>query len=272
MCRVGWTLRTRRAAPGSDAGSRFSVGSFVTTVPPVPARVRLIQIRERADVLAEERVSFATRCGLAAEQIEPANALHEPLDASTLDGMDALFIGGAGAYSVTRTYAWTEALVAVCHAAADRQVPTFGACWGHQFVARAFGGTVVHDASRAEMGTHTVVLTDAGRADALLAETPDAFDAQMGHHDRVSILPPGGVELARNPMAPNQAFRLGDAPIYGAQFHPELDVDASRARLVAYRDHYPESGDDAAFAAMLATLRPTPHADVLLRRFLDLYV
>ncbi len=238
----------------------------------MPARVRLIQIRERADVLAEERASFATRCGLAVEQVVTTNALHEPLGASVLDGADALFIGGAGAYSVTETHGWTEALIALCHSAADVGMPTFGACWGHQFIARAFGGTVVHDAGRAEMGTHTVHLTDAGRADPLFAETPDAFDAQMGHHDRVSALPPGAVELADNACAPNQAFRLGGAPVYGAQFHPELDVAAEHARLVAYRAHYPESGDDAAFDAMIAALRPTPHADVLLQRFLDLYV
>ena len=235
-------------------------------------RIRLIQIRERADVLAEERASFATRCGLAPEQILTTNALHEPLTADVLDGADALFIGGAGAYSVTDTFAWTDGLVGLCHAAADRNLPTFGACWGHQFLARAFGGTVVHDPMRAEMGTHTIHVTEAGRADPLFADVPDAFDAQMGHHDRVSVLPPGGVELARNAVAPFQAFRLGDAPVYGAQFHPELDVHAERSRLVAYRAHYPEGGDDAAFEAMLASLRETPHADALLRRFLDLYV
>lgn len=235
-------------------------------------RIRLVQIRERADVLAEERASFATRCGLAPEQIVTTNALREPLTADVLDGADAFFIGGAGAYSATLTYDWTESLVALCRAAADRAVPTFGACWGHQFLARAFGGTVVHDPTRAEMGTHTIHVTEAGRADPLFAGVPDAFDAQMGHHDRVSVLPPGGIELARNAVAPFQAFRLGDAPVYGAQFHPELDAEAERSRLVAYRAHYPEGGGDAEFETLLASLRPTPHADGLLRRFLDLYV
>lgn len=233
--------------------------------------IRLVQIRGRPDVLAEERQSFATRCGVAPEQILTTNALTEALDPAILDGADAFFIGGAGAYSATETFAWTEALTGLCHAAADRGVPTFGACWGHQFLARAFGGTVVHDPGRAEMGTHGIDLTDAGRADALFAGVPDRFDSQMGHHDRVSVLPPGAVELACNDTAPNQAFRLGEAPIYGAQFHPELDEAAERSRLVAYRAHYPESGDDAEFQAMLASLRPTPHADGLLRRFLELY-
>ena len=93
----------------------------------------------------------------------------------------------------------------------------------------------------------------------------------MGHHDRVSVLPPGAVELARNDTAPNQAFRLAEAPVYGAQFHPELDEAAERSRLVAYRAHYPEAGGDDAFQAMLDALRPTPHADGLLRRFLEVY-
>ena len=238
---------------------------------PAPLRVRLVQIRDQADVLAEERASFAARCGLDVAQVSTTNALWEPLTSAALDGADALFVGGAGAYSATSTFVWTDALVTLLHEAARRGLPTFGACWGHQFLARAFGGTVVHDAHRAEMGTHPVSLTDAGRADALFAGVPDTFDAQMGHHDRVATLPPRAVELATNATAPFQAFRLGDAPVYGAQFHPELNVEAERSRLVAYRAHYPEGGDDAAFAAMLAALRPTPHADGLLRRFLDLY-
>ena len=234
-------------------------------------RVRLIQIRDQPAVLAEERASFATRCGLDVEQVETTNALTEALAPDVLDGVDALLIGGAGAYSATDTFSWTGDLAALCHTAAGRGVPTFGACWGHQFLARAFGGAVVYDPARAEMGTHAVELTAAGRADPLFAGVPERFDAQMGHHDRVSVLPAGAVELAANATAPYQAFRLGAAPVYGAQFHPELNVEAERSRLVAYRAHYPEGGDDAAFEALLTSLRPTPHADGLLRRFLDLY-
>lgn len=235
-------------------------------------RVRLVQIRSRADVLAEERASFATRCGLDVGQVETVNALSEPLASDALDGVDALFIGGAGAHSVTETFVWTDALVALCYESAGRGLPTFGTCWGHQFLARAFGGTVVHDAARAEMGVHPVSLTDAGRADALFGELPDRFETQMGHHDRVAVLPPGAVELACNETAPFQAFRMGDAPVYGAQFHPELDAAGAHARLVTYRAHYPEGGDDAAFETMLGALRPTPHTDGLLRRFLELFV
>ena len=231
-------------------------------------RVRLIQIRDRPAVRAEEQASFRARTGLRADQLAVTSALTDPLGAALLDGVDAVMIGGSGAYSVTETFVWTQGLVDVCQACADREVPLFGSCWGHQFVARAFGGTVVHDSERSELGTIDVRLTDAGRRDPLFSALPDAFATQMGHHDRVSVLPEGAVELAETDVAPYQAFRLGTLPIYGTQFHSELDEATERSRLLTYRPYYPEMADDAVFEATLAALRPSPHADDLLRRFL----
>lgn len=234
-------------------------------------RVRLVQIRTNAAVLREERESFRARGGLGPDALLVTNALRDALSPALLDGADAVMIGGAGAYSVTETYDWTPALIDVCHACADRGVPLFGSCWGHQFIARAFGGEVVHDPERAEMGTHAVVLTEAGRRDPLFGTLPGRFATQMGHQDRVARLPAGAVELATNDRAPHQAFRLGDAPIYGTQFHSELDEETERQRLLAYRAHYPEMADDDAFQAVLDGLGPSPEADDLLRRFLVLY-
>lgn len=234
-------------------------------------RVRLIQIRERPDVLAEEAESFRERTGLRADQFAITNAVREPLSPQILDDVDAVMIGGAGAYSVTQTYGWTQSLLDVCHACADRDLPLFGSCWGHQFIARAFGGTVISDPERSEMGTHSVDVTEAGTLDPLFSTLPSSFGAQMGHQDRVSVLPDGAIELARNDRAPYQAFRLADRPIYGTQFHSELNVETERGRLIAYRDHYPEMQDPQAFDRVVAALYQTPEADDLLRRFLLLY-
>lgn len=240
---------------------------------PDPSRLRvlLVQIRDRAAVIDEEQASFAARTGLRRDQFAVANPLRQPLSADLLTGVDAVMIGGAGAYSVTETYEWTASLAGLCRACAEHEVPLFGSCWGHQFVARVFGGTVVNDPDRAELGTHEVELTDAGAADPLFGALPCRFGTQMGHHDRVSVLPPGAVELARNDRVPFQAFRLGDLPIYGTQFHSELDERTERQRLVTYRSYYPEMADDVVFQRTLGTLRPTPAADSLLRRFLLLY-
>lgn len=235
------------------------------------ARVRLIQIRERPAVIAEEQASFRARTGLRSDQLLVTDALRDDLSPALLSDVDAVMIGGAGAYSVVDTFVWTQGLADLCQACADRAVPLFGSCWGHQFVARAFGGEVIHDTSRAELGTHDVMLTDAGHADPLFSTLPAQFPTQMGHHDRVSVLPTGAVELAFNDCAPNQAFRIAGAPVYGTQFHSELDEATERDRLTTYRSYYPEMNDDDVFTAVLDTVRPSPEADDLLRRFLLLY-
>jgi GMP synthase (glutamine-hydrolysing) len=234
-------------------------------------RVRLVQVRERPAVMAEEQASFALRCGLRPHQFVITDALREPIGPQLARDVDAVMIGGAGAYSVTDTFAWTNGLAGLCHACAEDRVPLFGSCWGHQFIARAFGGEVVHDEARAELGTLAVSLTEAGQADELLSHFPQRFFAQMGHHDRVKRLPPGAVELATNATAPFQAFRLDGLPIYGTQFHSELNVAGMRSRLLTYRAYYPELSDDGAFSRVFDTLRETPEVDDLLKNFLLTY-
>jgi len=232
-------------------------------------RIRLIQVRERPAVIREEQETFLERCAIQPDQLVVTNALTEPLTDDLLDDVDAVMIGGAGAYSVTNTFPWTASLVSLVHACYDRRLPLFGSCWGHQFIARAFGGTVVQDLDRAEMGTHSVQLTEAGRTDPLFCDFPSRFLAQMGHQDRVSVLPAEAIEIARNDTAPYQAFRIADRPIYGTQFHSELDAERERQRIVTYRAYYTEVlKSDAAFEETLASLRDTPEVDALLAAFL----
>ena len=234
-------------------------------------RALLVQVRTRPEILAEEQATFCARTRLAPEQFRAWNVLEAPPTLDLLDGVDAAFIGGAGAYSVTETYGWTDALVALCQACADREVPLFGSCWGHQFIARAFGGRVVNDSARTEMGTLPATLTAAGEQDPLLSTLPRRFLAQMGHHDRVAELPAEAVELAESEVAPYQAFRLGELPIYGTQFHSELDRAAQAGRMLAYRAHYPEMAEDDTFTTTLDSLRETPDVDRLLYEFVRLY-
>jgi GMP synthase (glutamine-hydrolysing) len=182
--------------------------------------------------------------------------------------MDAVMIGGAGAYSVTHTYGWTQDLIDLVVEIRDRKIPLFGSCWGHQFIARALGGTVIHDPERAEIGCLPVELTGAGLDDPLFNGFPREFLANMGHHDRVETLPNTAVELASSPVCEFQAFRIEGSPIYGTQFHSELNAETERTRLYAYRRHYPGLHDDDDFAAVIATLRETTEVDRLLQLFL----
>ena len=232
-------------------------------------RILLVQARTTRIMELQELCCFQARCRLQGRQFRPVNVVRDRLTPELLDGVDALMIGGAGEFSAADEHPWTTSVLALCRAAAERALPTFGSCWGHQILARAFGGTVIHDPEKAELGSGEVMLTDAGRHDALFGRFPSRFRVNMGHHDRVAVLPPGGVELAFSDSQPHQAFRLGDLPIYGTQFHSELDAATMHERLVAYRAHYAKHfGSEEAFQAVIDRLLETTEADHLLHDFL----
>ena len=100
-------------------------------------------------------------------------------------------------------------------------------------MARAMGGSVVHDTVRAEVGSYEVSVTDAGKADPVFGPLGESFTAQIGHEDHVVELPAETTLLALSERA-NHAYRFEDAPIYCTQFHPELRAADLETRLRAY--------------------------------------
>lgn len=105
--------------------------------------------------------------------------------------------------------------------AADRGVPTFGICFGHQLLAQTFGGKVEKCPWGWELGTVSVLLTPEAQDDPLFSGLPNELPVQQSHGDVVGKLPSGAVCLARSSHCPIQAFRLGEN-IWGTQFHPEF--------------------------------------------------
>jgi GMP synthase (glutamine-hydrolysing) len=229
-------------------------------------RLLVLQVRDDRRVEEQERGCFVEFSGLDADQFDWWNVVDRP-QVGWLDvcGYDAIVIGGAGAHSVTETYPFTAALARLVERLAAERRPLFGSCWGHQFVAQTLGGEVVTDLERKELGTYPVKLTIAGQRDPWLAGLPERFGVQLGHHDRVTRLPAGAVELAYSELCPNQAFRIADAPVYGAQFHVELDRERMLDRAAVYREEY--LTDPGAYERLDAALAPTPEASTLFSRF-----
>ncbi|GAB5518293.1 MAG: type 1 glutamine amidotransferase [Rhodothermales bacterium] len=235
-------------------------------------RLLLIQARNTADIEAQEQRCFLSRCRLAPEQLVLRNVVRDPLKVSDLDSADVMMIGGSGEYSAWKDYPWMGDLLNLVREADRRSYPTFGSCWGHQIIARALGGRVEYAPDLLEMGCLTIDLTDEGTQDELFAHLPRSFKANVGHHDRVTVLPEGAVELATTASQGHQAFRIAGKPIYGTQFHSELDAEAEQERLLAYRPYYTEVETDKEFQAILDTLAPTPEVDGLLAQFLKRFV
>jgi GMP synthase (glutamine-hydrolysing) len=95
-------------------------------------------------------------------------------------------------------------------------------------------GGVVDRAHAEPISAVRITLTEAGRADPVLAGVPPVFDAFVGHKEACRVLPPTAVLLATSPACPVQMFRV-KSNVYATQFHPELDVPGIVTRIHVYR-------------------------------------
>jgi GMP synthase (glutamine-hydrolysing) len=181
---------------------------------------------------------------------------------------DGVVLTGSYA-SVTERAPWMVELGEVLiHAAA--RIPVLGVCFGHQLLAAALGGVVERNPRGPEVGTREVELTEAGRADALLAGLPARLAVQQLHEDHVPAVPPGAVLLATGTHAPVQAFAAGPR-LRAVQFHPEFT--AARVRAMCDEERaWVDRGGPGLHAEAVAGLRETPEANGLLARWVERFV
>ncbi|MFQ5838457.1 MAG: GMP synthase subunit A [Thermoplasmata archaeon] len=97
--------------------------------------------------------------------------------------------------------------------------PILGICAGHQFMALHFGGET-RPAVIPEFGKMELVVEAPGD---LFVGLPDRFVVWESHNDEVTRPPEGFKRLASSESCPVQAMQAADRPLYGVQFHPEVE-------------------------------------------------
>jgi GMP synthase (glutamine-hydrolysing) len=228
----------------------------------------LIQIRAEKIAAVHERQCVLEMTGLDLTQLDSVNVTSvENVPAERYDAADAVMIGGSGSNSVVDDDPFTHWLIDDVKRLVDREVPLLGSCWGHQFIARALGGEVIHDPVNGEVGVLEAHVTASTSDDPVFDHLPPTFPVLMGHHDRVATLPPGAIEMAYSELSRNQAFKMDGLPVYGTQFHIEMTPDQLVERLSQFRQYMP---DDAEFEQMKSRIRPTIEASRILPRFLEM--
>ena len=203
-------------------------------------RYLLLQVRNPDDPMRQQEVRCFTRAvDCNEDQMHVFDLLSGVPSLEHLSHFDVVVLGGSGDYSVAAGGPWLPAALETMRELYSTSKPTFASCWGFQAMAKAMGGEVVTDTSRAELGSVLVRLTEAGKQDPIFGGLGDRFLAAMGHQDVVERLPADAIVLASSDTVENQAFRFADKPIYCTQFHPELDRTAFLERVDAY-PHYVE--------------------------------
>jgi para-aminobenzoate synthetase component 2 len=149
-------------------------------------------------------------------------------------------------------------------ACAERALPLFGVCLGHQAIGAVFGSPIVRAPELLHGKTSDVVHDGTG----VLAGLPSPLTATRYHSLAVaeSDLPPEIVVTGRTASGVVMSLRHESLPIDGVQFHPESVLTQGGHRMVAnWLRRCGASVDDALvdeLAAEVETLRAAAFAGV----------
>lgn len=135
----------------------------------------------------------------------------EELEAAGLDGL--LLSGGAPRIGVDGT-------LGNCADYIDRlDIPILGICAGHQFLARHFGGSAA-PGKTPEFGAVQMDILEGG---AILDGIQGPTQVWASHHDEVDGVPDSFQVLASSETCPVQVMRHKERPLFGMQYHPEVE-------------------------------------------------
>jgi GMP synthase (glutamine-hydrolysing) len=112
-----------------------------------------------------------------------------------------------------------------------QMAPVLGVCYGMNLIAHLFGGEVTRAPER-EYG-RAAVTVDAAESIFRGFAPGESFTAWMSHGDQVKTLPKGFVSLAHSVNSPVAAFRHGELPVIGVQFHPEVAHTPRGTEIIA---------------------------------------
>lgn len=121
---------------------------------------------------------------------------------------------------------WIDKEMELVHEIIDLKIPTLGICFGHQLIAKALlGKDGVQKAEPPEIGWKEVrVIKDYP----LFTNLGKEFFVFNSHFDEVCNLGSEFDILAESDLCGVSAFKKKDIPIYGIQFHPEINIESGK--------------------------------------------
>lgn len=139
--------------------------------------------------------------------------------------------------SVNERHPWQIELEDWLMPVLESRVPTFGICYGHQMLARMFGGEVdfLFPDQRKLSGFRTLSFTETG----WWTKVPASGSVTVTHNEVVQITPPEMTVIASSPEVKIDGLAHNSLPIWSLQSHPEAteafllhsDIDSRQSQV-----------------------------------------
>ena len=188
--------------------------------------------------------------------------VHKGVFPQALTGIGGIIISGSPA-SVNDPEDWIERLMQVIREAVASDIPVFGACFGHQAISRALGGTV---GKNPDKGWRLGRVDSAVAAPAPWIDAPQDISLHAAHKEQVTALPPGMRVLGGTADVPFGHLALGKR-VYSTQYHPELDTAFMADLLGVMQADLPEPVHAGAVASLQRPADNGVKADWIARFF-----
>ncbi len=162
-----------------------------------------------------------------------------------IEACEAYMITGSPA-GVYEDLPWIAPLIEFLREARGR-ARLVGVCFGHQILAKAFGGEVIKSPKGWGVGLHRYGVEERRP----WMDSADEVRIAVSHQDQVVTLPPGCRVSLTSAFTPYAGLAYDDGSAISFQGHPEFDPDFAKALIEARRGtRYTDEQADAAIASL----------------------
>lgn len=160
-----------------------------------------------------------------------------PLAEAPVGEVDGLLVTGSPA-GVYDDHDWIAPLEDCVRQAVASGKPVVGICFGHQLMARAYGGRVEKSARGWGTGIHTYEVI--GAAPFMAGEKPARIACAVSHQDQVIEPPATAVRLGGSAFCPYGILSYSGGRAVSFQMHPEFTHDYAEALMSLRSDRIPD--------------------------------
>lgn len=165
-----------------------------------------------------------------------------PEDLSVYDGV---MVTGSPA-SVNDAAPWMDRLQVLLRGAVADRLPLFGACFGHQIIAKALGSNITRNP---EGWAHGLIETT--RVDRMpWSGASQTLRLYGSHIEQVETLPAGATRLFESKGCPIAGFAIGKT-VFTVQHHPEMSPDFFADLVSEYAAYVGQDVTEAARASCI---------------------